>query len=46
MKSEGHFEWARQKAAALKPKPPPPPKPVYAPGSVEYKMQQREQENS
>jgi predicted phage terminase large subunit-like protein len=46
MASEGFFEWSRQKAASLKPKAPPPPKPVYAPGSVEYEMQQREQENS
>jgi hypothetical protein len=46
MASEGFFEWSRQKAASLKPQPVPPPKPVYAPGSVEYEMQQREQGNS
>jgi predicted phage terminase large subunit-like protein len=42
MASEGHFLWAKAKAESLKPKPPPAPKPVYARGSVEYEMQQRE----
>jgi Terminase RNaseH-like domain len=45
MTSEGHYLWAKAKAESLRPKPLPPPKPVYAPGSVEFEMQQREQEN-
>ena len=40
MSNEGYFEWARQKAASLKPKPPPAPKMVYAIGSMEYEAQQ------
>jgi hypothetical protein len=40
MSNEGYFEWARQKAASLKPKPPPPPEPIYAIGSQEYAAQQ------
>src|ERR1700732_1148563 len=42
MPSEGHFEYMRQRAAALKKPPPEPPKPVYAPGSLEYERQQAE----
>ena len=40
MSNEGYFEWARQKAASLKPKPPPAPEPIYAIGSQEYAAQQ------
>jgi hypothetical protein len=40
MSNEGYFEWARQKAASLKPKPPPAPEMVYAIGSMEYAAQQ------
>jgi phage terminase large subunit-like protein len=39
MPNEGHFEYMRQGAAALKKPPPEPPKPVYAPGSLEYERQ-------
>ena len=42
MPNEGHFEYMRQRAAALKKPPPEPPKPVYAPGSLEYERQQAE----
>src|SRR6478752_8002483 len=42
MANEGHFEYMRQRAAALKKPPPEPPKPVYAPGSLEYERQQAE----
>jgi hypothetical protein len=42
MPNEGHFEYMRQRAAALKEPPPEPPKPVYAPGSLEYERQQAE----
>ena len=42
MPNEGHFEYMRQRAAALKKPPPEPPKPVYAPGSLEYERQQVE----
>ena len=42
MPSEGHFEYMRQRAAALKKPPPEPPQPVYAPGSLEYERQQAE----
>jgi hypothetical protein len=35
--NEGHFEYMRRRAAALKKPPPEPPKPVYAPGSQEYR---------
>jgi phage terminase large subunit-like protein len=45
MPSEGHFEYMRQRAAALKP-PPEPPKPVYAPGSMEYEREQAAKETS
>ena len=41
MPSEGHFEYMRQRAAALKKSPPEPPKPVYAIGSMEWAAQQR-----
>jgi hypothetical protein len=44
MPSEGHFEFMRQRAAALKKPPPEPPKPVYAIGSVEWERQQAEKE--
>ena len=46
MPSEGHFEYMRQRAAALKPPPPEPPKPVYAPGSMEYEREQAAKETS
>jgi hypothetical protein len=46
MPNEGHFEYMRQRAAALKKPPPEPPKPAYAPGSLEYERQQAERENS
>jgi hypothetical protein len=42
MPNEGHFEYMRQRAAALKKPAPEPPKPVYAPGSLEYERQQAE----
>ena len=41
MASEGHFLWAKEKAASLQPKKPPPPEPVYAIGSMEYEEQQK-----
>jgi phage terminase large subunit-like protein len=44
MPSEGHFEYMRQRAAALKKPPPEPLKPVYAIGSVEWERQQAEKE--
>ena len=44
MPSEGHFEYMRQRVAALKKPPPEPPKPVYAIGSVEWERQQAEKE--
>jgi hypothetical protein len=40
--SPPHFEYMRQRAAALKKPPPEPPKPVYAPGSLEYECQKAE----
>ena len=44
MPSEGHFEYMRQRAAALKKPPPEPLKPAYAIGSVEWERQQAEKE--
>jgi len=41
MAAEGHFEYMRQRAAALKPPPPEPVKQVYAPGSMEWAAQQQ-----
>ena len=40
MASEGHFLWAKEKAASLQPKPAPRPEPIYAIGSQEYAAQQ------
>ena len=41
LRSEGHFEYMRQRAAALKKPPPEPPKPVYAPGSLERQQAEK-----
>jgi hypothetical protein len=41
MASEGHFLWAKEKAASLQPKPAPRPEPIYAIGSMEYEEQQK-----
>jgi hypothetical protein len=41
MRAEGHFEYMRQRAAALKPPAPEPVKPVYAIGSMEWAAQQQ-----
>ena len=41
MKSRGHYEWARQKAEALKEQPNPEPrKIIWAPGSAEWQAEQ------
>src|SRR5207248_10216862 len=42
MPGEGHFEYMRQQAAALKKPLPEPPKPVYTIGSMEWAAQQAE----
>jgi len=41
MPSEGHFEYMRQRAAALKKPLPEPPKQVYAVGSLEWERDRR-----
>ena len=41
MPNEGHFEYMRQRAAALKKPAPEPQKPVYAIGSMEWAAQQQ-----
>ena len=46
MPSEGHFEYMRQRAAALKKPSLEPPKPVYAIGSVEWWREQAAKENN
>jgi len=46
MPSEGHFEYMRQRAAALKKPLPEPPKPVYAVGSLEWEREQAAKESN